>query len=410
MAVWSPESPSSAERAAALHEKVTGRAPATVASAPATWVLIGENVDHFGGVTVVGLSHQRVSAAVSPRPDDVLRVTVRAAGGFSLSEETALASLVDAPLPAPTAPLENRALRRVAGLVQTLTSRQVLPRDTAGLDITIASDITAGGGLGALYAGDTALALALADLAGADELDEAPTRARLAEICSAAASSHSSLSILRARHTAALRGQGDSVCVIDYADGSVTHAPHPGKLGVRIFSVARSLGAPHGDQAERITARRTFIDDACTNFGVASLRQLPNAVERVVEWVEARREVSGPDTAPDPEKAREWVRYCETETLRSLAAAKALRSRRSDELFTLLNSPSEAHDIETPDDLVALALERGAVSARPAAAGMSQAVIAFVPLRGADAFLEAMGADFEVVEVSPGVVAGVDKL
>ncbi len=160
----------------------------------------------------------------------------------------------------------------------------------------------------------------------------------------------------------------------------------------------------------RSTARREFIDEACTNFGVTSLRQLPGAAERVVEWVQARRDVAGVDTAPDPQTAREWVRYCETETLRSLAAVKALRSRRTDELFTLLNSPSEAHDIVTPDDLVALAHARGAVSARPAAAGMSQAVIAFVPLVKAQEFLSAMGADHEVVEILPGAVASVDKL
>lgn len=410
MAVWSPESPSSAVRAAQLHEKVAGRAPQAVASAPATWVLIGENVDHFGGVTIVGLSHQRVAAAVSPRTDGKLRVEVRAPGGFTASADSPLHELVDAPLPAPSAPLDVRGLRRIAGLVHALISRQVLSRDTAGLTITIASDITAGAGLGALYATDAAVALALASLAGAEDLDEAPTRARLAEICSSAAAAHSTLSILRARHTAALRGAGESVSVIDYSDGSVTQAPHPGKLGVRIFSIARSLGEPHGGQAERITARRAFIDEACSNFGVTSLRQLPGAAERVVQWVEARREVTGDDSAPDPDTAQEWVRYCETETLRSLAVARALRSRRSEELFTLLNSPSEAHDIETPDDLVAFALARGAVSARPAAAGMSQAVIAFVPLRDVERFVSAVSADHEVVEVLPGVAAGVEKL
>ncbi|MGV0422099.1 galactokinase family protein [Corynebacterium sanguinis] len=410
MAVWSDQSPSSVERAAQLHESATGATAKHVASAPATWVLIGENVDHFGGVTVVGLSHQSVSAAVSPRSDGVLGVTVDAAGGFSMATQVPFASLLNAPLPDASASLEARALRRIAGLIRAMGARQILSRDITGLDISIASDITAGGGLGALYAGDAALALALADLAGTAELDEAPTRARLAEICSAAASANSSLSILRARHTAALRGAGDTVSVIDYADGSVTHAPHPSRLGVRIFSVARSLGTPHVEQAQRITARREFIDEACTNFGVTSLRQLPGAAERVVEWVQARRDVAGVDTAPDPQTAREWVRYCETETLRSLAAVKALRSRRTDELFTLLNSPSEAHDIVTPDDLVALAHARGAVSARPAAAGMSQAVIAFVPLVKAQEFLSAMGADHEVVEILPGAVASVDKL
>ena len=82
--------------------------------------------------------------------------------------------------------------------------------------------------------------------------------------------------------------------------------------------------------------------------------------------------------------------FCESETLRSLAASKALRSRRANELFTLLNSASEAHSLATPDALVALARERGAVAARPAATGTSNAVIAFVPVQEADAFAGSM--------------------
>ena len=120
MAVWSDQSPSSVERAAQLHESATGATAKHVASAPATWVLIGENVDHFGGVTVVGLSHQSVSAAVSPRSDGVLGVTVDAAGGFSMATQVPFASLLDAPLPDASASLEARALRRIAGLIQAM--------------------------------------------------------------------------------------------------------------------------------------------------------------------------------------------------------------------------------------------------------------------------------------------------
>ena len=96
------------------------------------------------------------------------------------------------------------------------------------------------------------------------------------------------------------------------------------------------------------------------------------------------------------------MQFCESETLRSLAAAKALRSRRANELFTLLNSPSESHGLASPDALVALARERGAVAARPAAIGTSDAVIAFVPVQEADAFASTMAREFEVVEVAAG--------
>ena len=133
-----------------------------------------------------------------------------------------------------------------------------------------------------------------------------------------------SLPVLRARHSVALRG-AEGVSVVDYADGSLTQAPHPSRHGVRVFSLAKELGQPSTDQREAIADHRAFIDAACANFGVDSLRQLPDASARVVQWVEARR-AAGDETAPAPEAARRWVQFCETETLRSLAAAKALRS------------------------------------------------------------------------------------
>lgn len=358
-----------------------------VASAPGTWVLIGENVDHFGGVTLVGTSSLRAAAAVSPRTDGVISVAARGPLGQEFSAQ----------LPYSEEPADGLA-RRWWGLVHTLVQRQVLSRDTAGVDITVESDIPLGAGLGSLYAADAAIALALAG--GHDDVDTAPFRARLAEICSHAAATYSSLPVLRARHSVALRG-ADGVSVVDYADGSLTQSPHPSRHGVRVFSLAKGLGEPYVASREAIADHRAFIDAACANFGVTSLRQLPDATARVVQWIEARR-AAGDTDAPEPDTARRWVTFCESETLRSLAAAKALRSRRANELFTLLNSPTEPHKLPTPDALVVLARERGAVSARPAATGTSDAVIAFVPVQEADAFAAAMARDLEVVEVTAG--------
>ncbi|WP_342318145.1 galactokinase family protein [Corynebacterium mayonis] len=401
MAVWSAEGPSPVDRVVEAHTTLTGSAPRTVGSAPGTWVLIGENVDHFGGVTLLGLSSLRAAAAVSPREDDTIALQVYGPGGYSFSDAGTLGQLS-----AETS--MDRLTRRTLGLVQTMISRQVLSRDTRGLDITMVTEVLPGAGLGALYAGDAALALALA--ADDADVDEAPFRAKLAELCSQNVSAHSGLAVLRARHTAALRGKAETISVVDYSDGSLTQAPHPGKLGVRIFSVTDTWGEPYDAQTQRIAARRAFIDEACSNFGVSSLRQLPDAAERVVAWVEARRQANGPDSAPKPEVARQWVSFCGTETLRSLAAAKALRSRRDNELFTLLNSPSEYHDLDTPDELVATALEAGALSARPAAAGNSPAVLAFVPVRQAQRFVDSLSQDFEIIEVLPGEVGRVEHV
>lgn len=395
MSLYSPPAHSPADRVRTHHRERTGTDPKHVASAPSTWVLIGENVDHFGGVTLAGTGSLRAAAAVSPRGDDVISISATGPRGEVVREETSLQQLHDASVTDPLA-------RRWTGLVQTLIQRQVLSRDTAGLDITVEGDVPVGAGLGALYAADCAIALALAG--GHEDVDTAPFRTRLAEVCSHAVANYSSLALLRARHTVALRGGGENVCVVDYADGSLTQAPHPARHGVRVFSLAKELGRPFDSQRQAIALRRDFIDAAAANFGVTSLRQLPDNVERVVQWVNARR-ATGDENAPEPDAARSWVQFCETETLRSMAAAKALRSRRGNELFTLLNSPSEQHDLDTPDALVALARERGARAARPAATGTSEAVLAFVPLDDADAFAERMAADFEVIEVRPGEVA-----
>lgn len=382
-----------AERARTAHEKRTGRAPAHVASAPATWILAGENVDHFGGATLIGLSSLRAAVAFSPRDDNQLV--------FAASAPASEDVVATAPLGEP-ADADHPLAKRWGGLVHQLIQRQVLSRDTAGLDVTVVSDIPLGAGLGALWAADAAMCLALA--AGHAELNEAPFRARLADIASQAVDAYSSLTGLRSRHTAALRASGTGIAVIDYADGSLTEAPHPGREGVRFFSVAEKFGEADDGEVERIAAHRAFIDAACANFGVSSLRKLPDAIDRVVEWVTARRTV-GDETAPTPEQARAWVHFCEAETLRSMAVAKALRSRHTNDLFSLVNSPTEARGLTLPDALVELCKTRGALAARPAATGTSKAVLALVSVRTADEFARTMAKDFDIVEITPGRTA-----
>lgn len=382
-----------ADRARAAHETRTGHAPAHAASAPATWILAGENVDHFGGATLIGLSGLRTGVAISPRDDHQLV--------FSASAPASEPVVASAPLGDP-AGADHPLAKRWGGLVHQLIQRQVLSRDTAGLDVTVVSDIPLGAGLGALWAADAAMCLALA--AGHAELNEVPFRARLADIASQAVETYSELTGLRSRHTAALRASGTGIAVIDYADGSLTEAPHPGREGVRIFSVAEKFGEADYGEVAHIAEHRAFIDAACANFGVTSLRKLPDAIERVVEWVTARRTV-GDETAPTPEKARAWVHFCEAETLRSMAVAKALRSRHTNDLFTLVNSPTEMRGLVLPDALIELCKTRGALAARPAATGSSKAVLALVPLREAEEFARVMAKEFDVVEITPGRTA-----
>ena len=248
--------------------------------------------------------------------------------------------------------------------------------------------------------------MGLALLADDEEIDSAPLRTRIAEIASQSAKTFSPVPVLRARHSAALRGAEESVSVIDYSDGSLTQAPHPSRAGVAIFSVAAPSDESFADQA--ITEGRTLIDDACANFGVPSLRQLPEAVDRVVEWVDARRQVYGADSAPTPETARAWVTFSEAETQQAAAAAKALRSMRIDDFFAVLDQPLPTPGLSVPDQLIQLLELRGATAARPAAAGMSQAVLAYVPAeKASNAIADLIDDGLDVMDVQQGSAAKV---
>lgn len=415
MAVWTSPETAASDRIAELHRSFTGVAPAHTADAPGTFIVVGENSDHFGGITVAGLTDLRAAAAVSPRRDATFTVRCDFAGEKSeqktdWSRITELADAGDtdhADRPNHTPEDSERSLaERFGGLVHTLVGRQMLSRDTAGMDITIVSDIPLGAGLGAMHAADAALALAL--VGGDEEIDSAPLRTRLAEIASHSARLFSHLPVLRARHSAALRGRDSSVSVIDYSDGSLTQAPHPADSGVRVISVAPQHGAAYADPDRTVEKGRQFIDDACANFGVASLRQLPNAADRVVEWVDARRHVHGTDSAPTLEAARAWVGFGEAETELSARAAKALRSMRTDEFFQIIGAPERTPGLPVPAHLVQLLARRGARAARPAAAGMSEAVLAYLPAAAAEEIIESLADDgLSIVEFTPGAPARV---
>lgn len=407
MAVWTTPSTPASDRIAELHRSRTGTAALHTADAPGTFVVVGENADHFGGITIIGLTALRAAAAVSPREDSTINVYCDFAGTtFEDSVESERIAKLAEPEDEEAESTSHTVAERFGGLIHTLIGRQMLSRDTAGMDITIVSDIPLGTGLGAFHAADAAVALAL--LGRDEEIDAAPLRTRLAEIASQSAKTFSDLPVLRARHSAALRGHDGTVSVIDYADGSLTQAPHPSKAGVRVFSVAPAHGAPFVDDTRTVEKGREFIDDACTNFGVSSLRQLPNAADRVVEWVDARHHVHGTDSAPTLEDARAWVDFGEAETELAGNAARALRSMRADEFFQVIAQPETTPGLPTPDQLVELLTLRGARAARPAAAGMSQAAIVYLPNAAADETVASLSDDgLTIVEITPGAPARV---
>lgn len=406
MPMWSTPSSPAAERIHAAHLELVGTEPAHCASAPATFSLIGEHIDHFGGVAIMGLAQMRVAAAVSPRTDGTIAVHLVPHEGETINDAisfTELASRAAEQLPSidsegqpiiPSAPVGGFAARW-GGIAHTMINRQLLSRETAGMDITVVSDIPFAAGLGALAAGDVAVALAL--LGDAEELHSAPLRARIADVCSQSVGTFGEYPALRARHTAALRGVGETVTIVDYADGSVTQAPHPVTREIAAFAVTvpGDFDATPGIAA--IRQRERFIDDACHAFGAESLRLLPDASQRVLDWLKAVHKVHGSANQPTSAEAAEWLVFYSEETERAQELARALRSRRGTDLFPLLNQSQQAlttvYGLHSAEKIAELATVRGARSARSAHAGTSQSVIAFVPAAKADNFAADLAED-----------------
>lgn len=411
MPIWPSAHSPVLDRVRQLHREETGVESTQVADAPGTWLVMGEHVDYAGGVTLIAQVSQRVAVAVSPRPDDLIKVTYQSTaldGVVTTTGEITLATVEERATTQQLVDVDSSIAARLGGIVWTMIHRQLLSRDTAGMDVTVVSDIPADAGLGAISSAEAAFALAL--LGEVEDRDEAPLRARLAEVCAQAADIFSHTPSLRSRYTAILRGAAGQVAVVNYADGSVTQAPHPTSANMRILAV---IGPEtEVDQTVAIQERRRFLDAACRAFGTESLRLLPDAPTRVLDWLRAVHKVHGTDGQPSLEQATTWLTFDKEETARAEQLSRSLRSRRIEDLWDLMSESQaglEDYGLDAQSDLAQLVLVRGAAGARAAVAGMSAAVIAGVDKRHADNFVADLSADgFTIVDVGTGSPAQVD--
>lgn len=411
MPIWPSAHSPVLDRVRQLHREETGVESTQVADAPGTWLVMGEHVDYAGGVTLIAQVSQRVAVAVSPRPDDLIKVTYQSTaldGVVTTTGEITLATVEERATTQQLVDVDSSIAARLGGIVWTMIHRQLLSRDTAGMDVTVVSDIPADAGLGAISSAEAAFALAL--LGEVEDRDEAPLRARLAEVCAQAADIFSHTPSLRSRYTAILRGAAGQVAVVNYADGSVTQAPHPTSANMRILAV---IGPEtEVDQTVAIQERRQFLDAACRAFGTESLRLLPDAPTRVLDWLRAVHKVHGTDGQPSLEQATTWLTFDKEETARAEQLSRSLRSRRIEDLWELMSESQaglEDYGLDAQSDLAQLVLVRGAAGARAAVAGMSAAVIAGVDKRHADNFVADLSADgFTIVDVGTGSPAQVD--
>lgn len=409
MALWPSEDRPVDKRVTEVFAAAFGSTTPAVATAPATFPVCGEYTDHYGGRVIMGLGDARVAVAVARRDIGGINLAYQRIDGTQTTDtvdaeelSTLWAdhqpSIDETGATISHAPSAERLALRLAGLVQTMVHRQLLPRDTTAADIAVVSDIP-GRGFGEYEAIEVALSLALLD--DAEDLNDAPMRARLSEVCAQAADLFSPAAALRARYTAALRGTADHLAVIDYADGSVTQVSYPASP-LAIYAVC----GPAADIDDGENTRRSFLDEACRAFGSESLRSLPDAPTRVGDWIDALHKVHPDNDAPARADACRWITYYEQETERCGKASLLLRSRRMEALDQLLDDSrtTTAQLTGLPTQLAELALARGAAITRTVSAAD---VVAFVPSKRAENFAADLADDgLTVARLNPGSVAG----
>lgn len=398
-----------AQRARDLHSSAFGEDAVATAAAPGSWSLIGEHTDPYGGVVLLSLTDLRTVAAMSPRTDRAVVVEMEtfnhSTGEFDrILDKTTLEKV--AGFAEDKDKTSFTIAEHLGGLVQTMMHRQMLSRDTAGFSIAISSTIPENSGLGGDVALDVAVALAVGH--NIDDLTAAPVRAKLADVCFQASQHFADYPSVRARYTAALRGQASGLNIVDYSDGSITQASHPVGSNTKTSAFAIMAGAPE-NHGELIKERHTFIEDAGHAFGASSLRLLPEAPSRVIDWLSAIHEVNGPEGVPSVAEASSWMNFLESETTAAVSTAQAIRSRRHADLFPIVNRSHEKLDAElgvvadADRALAELCLSRGALSARSSEAGASTAVIAIVESGHASNFAHDLAADgLTVIELLPG--------
>lgn len=394
MPVWPSPDAQLTEKAIELHQSAFDASEPFVASAPATWNFLGEHTDYVGGVVVNATAPLRVAVAATPRTDDTLTVTmheldphgdlVNFTGSVTLSEITQHASYMQHPQEGDSAGLPLGGLEvRLGGVVWSMVNRQYLSRDTRGYNITVLSEVPNGVGLGDEVATEVAFATILAEASG-HKLDP-PLRARLAELCASSARLFSAAPSFRSRYTAALRGSADAFNIVDYADGSVTHAPMLNDVHTSFLVALPDRDARLAD----IAARERFLSAAGDAFGVDCLRRLPDATPRAIQWLTAVHKADEAAGLPGIEEAHRWLTFYDQEIVRTQRTAMALRARKAHDAVAHLNqSQNELSSLyrvvpEREQALAELCVARGAVATRSASAGLAHAVIVHAPVKQA---------------------------
>jgi galactokinase len=345
---------SQAARATEAFERLHGRSPAGVWSAPGRVNLIGEHTDYNDGFVLPFALPHRTAVAAAPRSDDMLTVaTLHDRGGAEQATPIRIADLVPGQVPGwPAYP---------AGVAWVLREQGV----RGGADLVIAGDVPAGAGLSSSHSLECATALALLGMAGAE-----PSLSDIAKWIQQAENDFVGAPTGLLDQTASLCCTEAHVLFLDVRSGEAEQvAFDAGSQGLEVLVI--DTKASHSHTESGYGDRRRGCERAAQLLGIPALRDI---------------EPAGLDAALAalPEELRPLVRHVVTENERVLRTVELLKDNRLAEVGPLLSaSHTSLRDdyrvsCDELDVAVDAAMAAGALGARMIGGGFGGSAIALV--------------------------------
>jgi galactokinase len=345
----------------------TGRDPDGIWAAPGRVNLIGEHTDYNDGYVLPAAIGRRAVVAAGLRPDDILSCWSRQ------MEDRTEARLGDLG--------PERASGWSAypqGAAWALMRRGV---SLGGVDVVVDSDVPSGAGLSSSAALICAVAVALAELHGAD-LDGV----ELALVGQEAERGMTGAPVGVMDHMAAMLGRTGHALFVDTR--TLDHEAIRVDLdreGLRLAVI--DTGVAHRVADGAYGERRAACEDAARVLGVAALR------DASVDGIDAAADRLGPTLL---RRARHVV----TENARVLEAVRLLREGKPAEMGPLLAashaSLRDDFEVSVPelDVAVSASCQGGALGARLTGAGFGGSALALVPRAAYDGMREQVLREF----------------
>jgi galactokinase len=345
---------SQAARAAEAFERLHGRAPAGVWSAPGRVNLIGEHTDYNDGFVLPFALPHRTAVAASPRDDDTLTVsTLHDNGRAETADPVRISEL--------TPGVVSGWAAYPAGVAWVLLE-QGLDR---GVDLVIAGDVPAGAGLSSSHSLECATALALLGLASSTQ-----SNSDIAKWIQHAENDFVGAPTGLLDQTASLCCTAAHVLFLDVRSGESEQVPFDSvRHGLEVLVI--DTRASHSNTESGYGDRRRGCERAAELLGITALRDVS------MDGLETTLAVL-------PEDLRPLVKHVVTENDRVLRTVELLRQDKYADIGPLLSAShaSLRDDYRVSCDELDVAAEAaegaGALGARMIGGGFGGSAIALV--------------------------------